>query len=292
MTNPVPPSSGAPSTVPRWASIAAGFAGAIVAGGLLGVLVTGAANLVGRNDPTAQPTPSATVRAAVDPTPAPSATATPPATASPILAPSPSPTAEPSGEPRASPSATPIGILPEGCFSEGFLVPSAEEELEPVVVPNLRDRLPLPHPWLSTPYAWVGSSLTDGFGEIFVNAFAACTGVDPSAIRYGAVSGGLTSGVLPQAIQVDGFTGPELADTLVEGYLWPQQIAELRTGTHDGWSYRYVDWFIAVTASADTVYWFWVFPCCYGNEGEDRPDFRDVVHEYLERVDDEPAPSS
>ena len=122
----------------------------------------------------------------------------------------------------------------------------------------------------SGPSRWlyVGSSAN----RLFVSAFAACTGADPATIRWGGVNGGLTSGTFPQAIQIDGFTGPELAQIFVDGYLHPEQRAALEVGQHAGWTYRYLDKLIAITASPDTLYWYWVWPCCY--EGPCSPTTR------------------
>jgi len=269
-----------PAAVPRWAFVAGVLIAAIATGAVFGVLFTGVLGLLGRPDP------SASLVARASPRPTASATASPPepsATATPEPSSSPIPTA--SAEPTESPPpAAYPGALPDGCFTDGFLAPSPEEPPGLIVAPDLRDRLPLPH-WSSEPYAVVGSSDPD----LFVAAFAACTGADPATIRFGGVNGGSTHGVIPFAIQVDGYTGWELADIFIDGYLFPEQRAELQTGEHDGWTYRWLDWSIAITASADTLYWMWVAPCCYeGGDGQ-RPSFEAVIDSYLELINDEPA---
>ena len=174
------------------------------------------------------------------------------------------------------------GGWPPGCFSEGLS--HEDESNEPIVAEDLLRRLPVPSYW-SEPVAYVGSSAN----RLFVSAFAACTGADPATIRWGGVNGGLTSGTFPQGLQIDGFTGPELAEILLDGYLHPQQREALETGHHNGWTYRYLDRQFAIIASADTVYWYWVWPCCY--EGPIFVDhtFVDVIHEYLDLTRDVPT---
>ena len=160
-----------------------------------------------------------------------------------------------------------------------------EEEAmgEPIIAEDLLRRLPIPSHW-SEAYAMVGSSANG----LFVSAFAACTGADPATIRYGVVQGGLISATMPLAIQVDGFTGPELVQILIDGYLLPEQRAALEVGTHAGWTYRYLDGQFAFTASPDTVYWYWVPPCCIEGNPFIEHSFVEAVHQYLDLTNDVP----
>jgi hypothetical protein len=172
--------------------------------------------------------------------------------------------------------------LPEGCFSEGLV--REGEWTDPIVAEDLLRRLPVPDRW-SEPQALVGSSAN----TLFVSAFAECTGADPAAIRWGSVNGGLLEATFPQAIQVDGYTGPQLARILVDDYLHPEQREALEVGQHAGWTYRYLDRTIAITASADTVYWYWVWPCCIEGPLFAERTFTDVVHTYLDLTNDMPV---
>jgi len=204
----------------------------------------------------------------------------------------PSPTAG-SAEPSATaaptltttPSVTPEPMtahLPDGCFSEGLA--REGEWTDPIVAEGLLRRLPVPH-WSSEPQALVGSSAN----TLFVSAFAECTGANPAAIRWGSVNGGLIEATFPQAIQVDGYTGPQLAQILTDGYLHPQQREALEAGQHAGWTYRYLEGTIAITASADTVYWYWVWPCCIEGPLFAERTFTDVIHTYLDLTNDTPV---
>jgi hypothetical protein len=255
-------------------TVAAVLVGAIVVGGTAGVIVS----MAGRGVAVSSPLPTHT------PTPAATAVATP----SPTLAsttPEPSAPPSPTSTPWPTPSIGPGDIgLPDGCFSEGLLH-EGEPADELIVAEDLQRRLPLPGLW-SEATALVGSSAN----SLFVSAFAECTGADPAEIRWGTVNVGLLEATAPQAVQVDGYSGPELAQILVDGYLHPQQRAALETGQHAGWTYRYLDKTIAITASADTVYWYWVWPCCYEGPLFVERTFVDVIHEYLDLTYDDPVP--
>lgn len=267
------------SALQPWVKVSAFLLGAIAAGAVLGVIVSAA----GRGLATATPSPATTspphtavAVATADPTPTASSTPTT-ATSEPSASPSPAS--------RTSPSPSPQQVaagLPEGCFSDGFL--REGEWTDPIIAEDLLRRLPVPSYW-SEPQALVGSSAN----SLFVSAFAECTGADPATIRWGSVNGGLTSGTFPQAIQVDGYTGPELAQILIDGYLHPEQREALDVGHHAGWTYRYLDATIAITASADTVYWYWVWPCCYEGPLFTEHTFVDVVHQYLDLTNDVPV---
>jgi hypothetical protein len=257
--------------------VAGFFAGAIAVGALLAFIATTAGRgLAGATYPPATSTPvvSAVAATTADPTPSPTQRAgspTPSATSTPIATASPGPTPEPI-----------TAGLPEGCFADGFI--REGDWTDPIVADGLLRRLPVPH-WSSEPQALVGSSAN----SLFVSAFAECTGADPAAIRWGSVNGGLIGGTFPQAIQVDGYTGPQLAQILVEGYLHPQQREALEEGQHAGWTYLHLDQTFAVTASADTVYWYWVWPCCYEGPLFSDQSFAEVVETYLDLTNDEPV---
>ncbi len=208
-------------------------------------------------------------------------------------------------EPSQTPGATHLAATPsavgsaapaesfnvaEGCFLEGAQeTAEPKPSIEPIVAEDLRDRL-FSLGVFSEPIAYVGSSYQDGLGLAFVRGFAACTGADTSAIRFGAVEGGATLGIIPMAAQVDGFTGPQLAEVMVRGFLTDEQRVEIRTDRHRGWVYRWLPTGIAVTASADTVYWFQQF-CCVevGEDTSDLPTLTEIFHDYLDRINDEPA---
>ena len=262
--------------IPPWIRVAAIFAGAIAVGAILAVVVTAAGR--GLAGPAPSLSPSVVAAASVEPaSPPPTRSSTP----EPSEAPSPSPVATASASP--DPSLVPAQAgLPEGCFSEG-LVREDDAAREPIIAKDLQRRLPLPSYW-SEPTAVVGSSAN----RLFVSAFAACTGADPAHIRWGGVNGGLISGTFPQAVQVDGFTGPELARILLDGYLHPEQRAALEVGHHAGWTYRFLDERFAVTASRDTVYWYWVWPCCYEGPLFQEQSFVEVIHTYLDLTNDDP----
>ena len=195
---------------------------------------------------------------------------------------SPLPTEAPSAEPSP-----PVEVA-AGCFLKGSELPERKPK-PPVVAQDLQDRLPLLG-YFSEPAAYVGSGITEGLGLGYVNGFISCTGADPEHIRYGAVSVGSTLGVIPMAAQVDGWTGPQLADVLLHGYVPAEQRATMREARHNGWTYRWSDWNIGIAASRDTVYWFQPF-CCVdvGEDAEDLPTFREIIEEYLELINDRPA---
>jgi hypothetical protein len=188
----------------------------------------------------------------------------------------------PSAEPSASVE------VAEGCFLEGAELPE-RKPTPPIVAKDLRDRLPYLG-YFSEPGAYVGSSITEGLGVGYVNGFIACTGADPDHIRYGAVSVGATLGVIPMAAQVDGWTGPQLAEVLLYGYVPAEKRADLQLATHDGWTYWFADWHIGIAASSDTVYWFQPF-CCVdvGEDAEDLPTFQEIIEDYLDLINDRPA---
>jgi len=267
--------------------IGAGLVGAILAGATLAVLVTFAAERfgggqVGQTSPVAATATPATSTS--DPRPPTPTNAPTPAEAS-------TRTASPSRQPTPSPDPTPThapegGGLPEGCFSDGLERESDAPPEDLVIAEDLERRLPLPGVF-SEPHAWVGSSAN----ELFVSAFAECTGADPATIRFGTVSGGLTLGAIPFAIQIDGYTGAQLAPILLEGMLHPEQRESMVIGHHDRWAYLMHESGFAVTASADTLYWIQLF-CCVDimNPDAELPSFKDIVHDYLDRTDDEPGP--
>jgi hypothetical protein len=261
--------------------VGAVLTGAILAGAALAVAVTAVAGALGGNAPS--PVAIATP-AAVAPTTMNSPTAQ--QTRRPTPSPSPRPSPTPSPSPSPTGSAARDGWIPHGCFRDGL---SQEVEGPPgelIVAEDLKRRMPLPSHW-SEAYAWVGSSAN----ELFVSAFAACTGADPATIRVGTVSGGLTLGAVPFAIQVDGYTGAELVPILLDGYFHPEQQDVLVTGHHGDWTYVMHEEGFAVTASADTLYWIQVF-CCVDimDPDADLPSFKDIVHDYLDLTNDEPGP--
>ena len=268
--------------IPRWLAVAGVLVGAIVAGALLGALVTVVAGIGGKNEtsPVAEPTSSpAAASGTFTPTESPSPSIAPSASESPVES------AVPSNLPPSGGLQTPAVAVEQGCFAEGMRLPQGQPT-DPIVAEDLRSRLPFLSA-LSDANAWVGSSLTTGLAGAYVNGLEVCLDVDPATIRFGHVSVGTTLGVMPMAAQVDGFTGPELADVIVAGLLTPDEIALLSTAEHDGWTYRFVDWKLAVTASDDTVYWMQPF-CCV-NVIADLPSFEGIIREYLDATVDEPA---
>ena len=268
--------------LPRAAVVGAGLVGAVLAGATLAVLVT----IVARGTGSGQ----------LYQAPAVAATATPAATTSATSTPTdaPTPTASPSRQPTPSPDPTleaeppERSGIPEGCFSDGLQRESDAPAEDLIVAEDLQRRLPLPGNF-SEPHAWVGSSAN----ELFVSAFAECTRADLATIRFGTVSGGLTLGAIPFAIQIDGYTGAQLAPILLDGMFHPEQRESLVIGHHDGWAYLMHESGFAVTASADTLYWIQLF-CCVDitDPDADLPSFTDIVHDYLDRIDDEPGPMS
>lgn len=265
----------------RTLAISATFAGAIVAGGLLALIVTLAGRAIGTP---ASPAATGSETAAGE-TPPQTFSATPLATESASTRPSVTPSNS------ATPSATAVGdvAVTNRCFIEGMQQPEGEP-MEPVEAEDLASRLPWLSP-MSDRNAWVGSSLTSGFGGAYVNGFEVCLGADPATIRWGRSGLGSVLGVLPMAAQVDGFTGAELAAVLIEGLLPAEQLAALETREHDGWTYRYVpDWGFAVTASADTVFWMQAFCCVDGTDDDaELPTFEEIIEHYLDETHDEPA---
>jgi hypothetical protein len=262
----------------RTLTIAAVFASAIAAGGLLAVIVTMAGRAV------ASPTDSSPTAAVQESAPA-SLAATLQAAESPASAAPASPTASP------NPSATAAADISvaAGCFTKGIRQPEGEP-VQRIEAPDLANRLPFLSA-LSDRNAWVGSSLTAGLEGAYVNGFETCLDADPATIRWGHSTVGSSLGVIPMGAQVDGYTGPQLAEVLIGGFLGPEQFAALETREHDGWTYLYVpDWSFAVTASADTVYWMQSF-CCVDVMDDDAelPTFEEIIEHYLDNIFDKPA---
>ena len=267
--------------LPSWFGVAATLIGAVVLGGLLGVVYSAAAGGIGAS-PSASASGSASEPVAT-PSPAnPFADVTPD-----VGTPPPSPSASPSPTPSAEP--THVTAVAEECFFEGLQQPAAAgEQGELVAADDLRARLPTLHSFFA-PEAYVGSSLTSSLGGAYVNGFEACLGADPATIRWGTTRGSDTLGVILFGAQVDGYTGPELADVIVEGSFPPNDPATLRTAEHGGWSYRTNDGGFAVTASADTVYWMQQFCCVDPGPDAELPTFDEIIHVYLDAIIDEPA---
>lgn len=270
--------------LPAWFGAAATLAGAVLTGGLLGVAYTAAVGGIG-GSPSVLGSPPASVALASE-APNPFAEVTPagaPASASatPSASPSPSPS------PTASAEPTHVTTVAERCFFTGLGRPAESPPADVVASEGLAARLPdmggsLP------PEGYVGSSLTSSVGGAYVNGFEECLGVDPATIRLGMTRGGRL-GVILFAAQVDGYTGPQLADVIVDGTYPPNDPATLRAAEHDGWTYRTNDVGFAVTASDDTVYWMQEFCCVDPDPGVDLPTFEEIVREYLEAIVDEPA---
>ena len=246
------------------------MAGAIATGAILAVLVTAAGRGIASVPQPPVPSTVALTDGAATVAPGTPAQATVAPTASPP------PSMSPVPSPSASTDLSGVG-LPPGCFSDGL---SRESEVkEPIVAEDLQRRLPVPH-WSSEAVALVGSSANG----LFVSAFSACTRADPANIRWGTVSGGVE--MIPQAVQVDGFSGAQLAEIMLAGYLPPEHRVALEIGRHAGWTYLYLDQQFAITASADTVYWYWVPPCCYEGPIFTDHTFVDVLHRYLDLTRD------
>lgn len=268
---------------PPWFGAAATLVGAVLIGGLLGVAYTAAMGGLGRSPSVLGPPPASVALASEAPNPF--AEVTPagvpdPASATPSVSPSPSPS------PTASAEPTHVTTVAERCFFTGLGRPAESPPADVVAAEGLAARLPDIGSY--PPEGYVGSSLTSSVGGAYVNGFEECLGVDPATIRLGMTRGGAL-GVILFGGQVDGYTGPELADVIVDGTYPPNDPATLRTAEHDGWTYRTNDVGFAVTASDDTVYWMQEFCCVDPDPGAGLPTFDEIVRDYLEAIVDEPA---
>ena len=227
---------------------------------------------------TPQPSPeSSRPTTSATPSPRPSAAGTP----------TPQPSATQTGTPAATAAAA---TFPAGCFD----IREATEEDQPaemVVAEDLRDRLPIPDPVFSEPMAYVGTSLTSGLGAAYLDALEACIGADRASMRFGWTQGGSTLGVIPMGLEVDGYSGWQLAVIAIDGNaLIPDLRSRLEIGEHDGWTYLYSPDGFAVTASAETLYLMQMFCCVDPGVGSELPTFEEVINDYLDRTRAEPAP--
>jgi hypothetical protein len=158
-----------------------------------------------------------------------------------------------------------------------------------VVAEGLRDRLPIPHPVVSEPMAYVGTSLTSGLGAAYLDALEACTGADRASMRFGWTQGGSVLGVIPMGLEVDGYSGWELAAFAIDGNaLIPDLRSRLEVSEHGDWIYLFSPDGFAVTASTETLYLMQMF-CCFDAGAGDLPSFQEVVNDYLDRTRAEPA---
>lgn len=140
--------------------------------------------------------------------------------------------------------------------------------------------------------AFVGTSLADGtIGGGYLAAFKSCSGADLANMRFGWVQFGETLGVIPMGVEIDGYTGWELAAMMIdENALDPELRSRLTLGEHDGWDYLYTEG-LALTASSTTLYIMQGF-CCVdvGGDTADLPTFPEIINDYLDRTNDSPAP--
>jgi hypothetical protein len=161
-----------------------------------------------------------------------------------------------------------------------------------VTADELRDRLPLLPSAFAERMAYVGDSLpAASLGRAYLGAFASCTGADLSTMRFGWVDGGTTLGTIPLAVEIDGYSGWDLATIWVQGNASsPNLRRELSLGEHDGWQYLYVEG-LALTAGATTLHIAQQF-CCVDWFGDpaDIPSFEEIVDGYLDVTPDSPAP--
>jgi hypothetical protein len=160
-----------------------------------------------------------------------------------------------------------------------------------VTAQALRDRLPKLDGPRSEPEAYVGTSLVDAtLGSAYLDAFQACSGADRGDMRFGWVDGGTTLGVVPMGVEVDGYTGWELAAMLIDGNAFdPNLRSKLAVREHAGWDYLSTEG-LTLSASESTLYMMQSF-CCVESTGGDTevPTYDEVVHDYLERINDSPA---
>ncbi len=222
--------------------------------------------------------------------PAPGATSSSPPVATTVPTPTATPSLSATPTPEPSPSTTEAAAVEPGCFdltaSTGTPAPM------PSMVPTatLRNRLPILDPVFSQRMAFIGSSLTDGgIASIYVSAFQACSGAGRASIRFGWVKGGEDAGVVPMAVEINGYSGWQLAAMMIDGNAQdPALRSRLTLGAHHGWEYLYTD-SLALSASSTTLYIMQAF-CCVDATGTDTFSFEQVVNDYLDRTNDTPAP--
>ena len=226
------------------------------------------------------------------PSPTPGASASSPAIATRVPTATASASSSDTPTPEPSPSASVAAAVEPGCFdltaSTGTTAPM------PSMVPaeELRNRLPILSPAFSQRMAFIGSSLTDGgIASIYVSAFQACSGAGRASIRFGWVKGGEEAGVVPMAVEINGYTGWQLAAMMIDGNAQdPTLRSRLTFGAHHGWEYLYTD-SLALSASSTTLYLMQAF-CCVDATRTDTFSFEQVVNDYLDRTNDTPAPMS
>lgn len=265
------------SRLPRWVVVTFAMAGAISAGALAAVLVTAVS---GR---WAEQSPSSTQVAVASHTDTPRPEPTP--------EPRPSPTPVPSVSASASPSPTEAPSDPaDGCFAQGVSGPEGDGA-ELLVAESLLAKLPeVMDGAVVERWAYVGSSVQSGLLGAYVRGFAQCTRADPSAIRFGFARGASSLGHDLMAIEVDGFSGEELADMFITGTSGPQLLAALQEEAQAGWTYQTDSESFIVTAGPQTAYWIKWFCCVDPFGAEDLPTFDEIVLSYLDNINDEPAP--
>jgi hypothetical protein len=155
----------------------------------------------------------------------------------------------------------------------------------------LQDRLPKLDAPRSEPEAYVGTSLGVGtLGSAYLDAFQACTGADLGNMRFGWVDQGTKLGIEPMGVEVDGYTGWELAAVLIDDNAFdPDLRSKLGVREHAGWDYLSTEG-LSVTASETTLYIMQTF-CCVESTGDEAntPTYDEVVRDYLERINDAPA---